>query len=314
MKLATYKVRGVRRVGVVFNDKLIDLGQAHRALFEAEPLGFLLDLKALIGAGERALKLAELIAGEALKELNGGSRLSEVLAREAIQSPSEVVFEPPVVNPGKVLCMAVNYWSHAREAGIEPPEQPYLFVKLPSTLIGHKATVVIPRGAQKADYEVELAVIIGKRGKYIRRAEAMDYVLGYTVFNDLSIRERQAPLSRSPRLGMRWVPGKNFDTSAPMGPYVVTKDEISDPHNLKIGMKVSGEIRQDGTTADMVFKIPEIIESASDGLTLEPGDIIATGTPAGVGISTGKYLRHGDIMEAWVENVGTLINPVVLEA
>jgi len=313
LRFATYALGGTRRVGAEVNGRLIDLGRAYRILFEAEPPAFLLDLKLLVEVGDRAVKLAELVVGEALKELEGGSKLSELLLREAVHSPEEVVFYPPIVSPGKVLCMAVNYWSHARETGTEPPEQPYLFAKLPSTLVGHRATVVIPRGAQRPDYEVELAVVIGRRGKYIGRGKAMDYVFGYTVFNDVTIRERQAPLPRSPRLGLRWVPGKNFDTSAPIGPYLVTKDEVPDPHNLRIGMRVSGEVRQDGTTADMVFKIPEIVEAASDGLTLEPGDIIATGTPSGVGLGTGKYLRHGDVMEAWVERVGSLVNPVVFE-
>jgi 2-keto-4-pentenoate hydratase/2-oxohepta-3-ene-1,7-dioic acid hydratase in catechol pathway len=313
LRFATYGFGGVRRVGVEVGGRLVDLGRAYRILFGAEPPGFLLDLRSLVEVGGRALRLAELVVGEVVRELESGSRLSEVLLREAVHSPDEVVFYPPIVNPGKVLCMAVNYWSHARETGTEPPEYPYLFVKLPSTLVGHRATVVIPRGAQRADYEVELAVVIGRRGKYIRRGEAMDYVFGYTVFNDVTIRERQAPLPRSPRLGLRWVPGKNFDTSAPMGPYLVTKDEVPDPHNLRLGMRVSGEVRQEGTTADMVFKIPEIVEAASDGLTLEPGDVIATGTPAGVGLGTGRYLRHGDVMEAWVEGVGTLVNPVAFE-
>ena len=313
MRLASYGFRGVRRVGAEVNGRLIDLGRAYRVLFEAEPPSFLLNLKHLVEVSDRAVKLAELVVGEVLKELEGGSKLSEVLLREAVHRPDEVMFYPPIVSSSKVLCMAVNYWSHARETGTEPPEYPYLFVKLPSTLVGHRATVVIPRGAQRPDYEVELAVVIGRRGKYIGRGEAMDYVFGYTVFNDVTIRERQAPLPRSSRLGLRWVPGKNFDTSAPIGPYLVTKDEVPDPHNLRIGMRVSGEVRQDGTTADMVFKIPEIIEAASDGLTLEPGDIIATGTPSGVGLGTGRYLRRGDVMEAWVERVGTLVNPVVFE-
>jgi len=313
LRFATYRFGGVRRVGVGVNGKLVDLGTAYRILFGVEPPGFLLDLRALVEAGWRGLKLVELVVGEVLREVGSGSKLSEVLLRESIHDPEEVVFEPPITNPSKVLCMAVNYWSHARETNTEPPEQPYLFIKLPTTLVGHRAAVTIPRGAQRADYEVELAVVIGRRGKYISRSEAMDYVFGYTVFNDVSIRERQAPLPKSPRLGLRWLPGKNFDTSAPVGPYLVTKDEVPDPHNLRIGMRVSGEVRQDGTTADMVFKIPEIIEAASDGLTLEPGDIIATGTPSGVGLGTGKYLRHGDVMEAWIESIGTLVNPVVFE-
>jgi 2-keto-4-pentenoate hydratase/2-oxohepta-3-ene-1,7-dioic acid hydratase in catechol pathway len=313
LRFATYRFGGVRRVGVGLDGRLVDLGSAYRILFGAEPPGFLLDLKALVEAGWRGLRLAELVVGEVLKEVDSGSRISEALLREAVHDHDGVVFEPPITNPGKILCMAVNYWSHARETGFEPPEQPYLFIKLPSTLVGHGAAVKIPRGARRADYEVELAVVVGRRGRYVGRGEVMDYVFGYTVFNDVTIRERQSPLPKSPGLGLRWLPGKNFDTSGPVGPYLVTKDEVPDPHNLRIGMRVGGEVRQDGTTADMVFKIPEIIEAVSEGLTLEPGDLIATGTPSGVGAGTGKYLRHGDVMEAWVERVGTLINPVVFE-
>ncbi|MCS7098985.1 MAG: fumarylacetoacetate hydrolase family protein [Sulfolobales archaeon] len=313
MRFATYRTGNTRRLGVLVSEKLIDLGRAYYLLYSSAPPEVLVDLRKLIDSGSRGLVLAELVVSEVLKELKSSSKLAEILEREVVHDPERVVFEPPVPNPSKVLCMAVNYWSHARETGTEPPEVPYLFVKLSSTLVGHRAVVTVPRGARRADYEVELAVVLGRRGKYIGRSEAMDYVFGYTVFNDVSIRERQAPLPRSPRLGSRWLPGKNFDTSAPLGPVVVTKDEIPDPHNLRLGMRISGEVRQDGSTSDMVFKIPEIIEAVSDGLTVEPGDIIATGTPSGVGLGSGRYLKHGDVMEAWVEGIGVLVNPVHFE-
>lgn len=314
MRFATYRAGGSRRVGVLVGEALLDLGSAFRLLYGSEPPKFLMDMKTLIEYGPRSLEMAGLVVSEALRELESGSDLSAALKREALHGPDSVVFEPPIPNPGKVLCMAVNYWSHARETNTEPPEVPYLFVKFPSTLVGHRATASFPRGAQRADYEVELAFVVGRRGKYVSRASAMDYVFGYTVLNDLSIRERQAPLPRSPRLGLRWLPGKNFDTSAPLGPFLVTKDEVPDPHNLRLGTRVSGEVRQDGSTSDMVFKIPEIVEAVSDGLTLEPGDVIATGTPSGVGLGTGKYLKHGDVVEAWVEGVGVLVNPVAFES
>lgn len=314
MRFATYRVGSVRRVGVLVEGGLLDLANAYRLTYGSEPPKFLVEMKILIEYGSRSLELVKLLVSEVLRELKSGTELSEVLRREALHDPDRVVFDPPIPNPGKVLCMAVNYWSHARETSTEPPEVPYLFVKLPSTLVGHRATVVFPRGTQRADYEVELAVVVGRRGKYVGRAKAMDYVFGYTVLNDLSIRERQAPLPRSPRLGLRWLTGKNFDTSAPLGPFVVTKDEVQDPHNLRLGTRVNGEVRQDGSTSDMVFKIPEIIEAVSDGLTLEPGDVIATGTPSGVGLGTGKYLKHGDVVEVWVEGVGVLTNYVVFES
>jgi len=313
LKFATYRIGGVRRVGVLVNGGLLDLAGAYRLVYGSEPPRFLLELKSLIEYGSRGLELAKLVVSEALREMESGSELAHALKKEVLHDSSEVVFEPPIHNPGKVLCMAVNYWSHARETSTEPPEVPYLFVKLSSTLVGHRATVVFPRGTQRADYEVELAVVIGRRGKYVSRDKAMDYVFGYTILNDLSIRERQAPLPKSPRLGLRWLPGKNFDTSTPLGPFVVTSDEVPDPHNLRLGTRVNGEVRQDFTTSDMVFKIPEIVEAVTDGLTLEPGDIIATGTPSGVGLGTGKYLKHGDVVEAWIEGIGILTNYVVFE-
>lgn len=314
MRFATYRVGGVRRLGVLVDGGLLDLSSAYRLMYGSDPPRPLADLRVLIEHGSRGLELAKLVVSEATRELDSGTELSGAIRREALHDPGEVVFEPPVPSPGKVLCMAVNYWSHARETNTEPPEVPYLFVKLTSTLVGHRATVVFPRCTQRADYEVELAVVIGGRGKYVSRARAMDYVFGYTVLNDLSIRERQAPLPRSPRLGLRWLPGKNFDTSTPLGPVVVTRDEVPDPHNLRLGTRVNGEVRQDASTSDMVFRIPEIIEAASDGLTLEPGDIIATGTPAGVGLGTGRYLRRGDVVEAWVEGIGVLANHVEFES
>lgn len=314
MRFATYRVGGSRRVGVLVREGLLDLGSAFRLLYGSEPPKFLTDMRTLLEYAPRSLEMTRLVVTEALRELESGSELSTVLRREALHDPDGVVFDPPIPNPGKVLCMAVNYWSHAKETNTEPPEAPYLFVKLPSTLVGHRATVSFPRGTQRADYEVELAVIIGRRGRYVDKASAMDYVFGYTVLNDLSIRERQSPPPRSPRLGPRWLPGKNFDTSAPLGPFVVSRDEVPNPHNLRLGTKVNGQVRQDGSTSDMVFKIPEIVEAVSEGLTLEPGDVIATGTPSGVGLATGKYLKHGDVVEAWVEGVGVLVNPVAFES
>ncbi|MDW8082949.1 MAG: fumarylacetoacetate hydrolase family protein [Sulfolobales archaeon] len=314
MKFATYRAENTRRLGALVSERLIDLGRAYLLLYNSTPPDVLVDMKKLIESDFRGLKIAEVVVSEVLKELSSESKLAKLIEREAIHDPEAVAFEPPIPNPSKILCMAVNYWSHARETNTEPPEVPYLFVKLPGTLTGHRAVVTIPRGAKRADYEVELAVVIGRRGKYVSRSEAMNYVFGYTILNDVSIRERQAPLPKSPRLGLRWLPGKNFDTSAPLGPVVVTKDEIPDPHNLKLGMRVSGEVRQDSTTSDMVFKVPEIIEAVSDGLTVEPGDIIATGTPSGVGLGSGKYLKHGDVMEAWIEDIGVLLNHVVFES
>ncbi len=314
MKLLTFKVRSSEKVGILMeNGKILDLAGAYTILFEHQAPGLFHDLKAIIESQAKGLELAKLVETLSMKEIKANSPLGERLVGEAVFSPENVTLNPPVKRPGKILCMAVNYWSHAREMNVEPPESPYLFIKLASTLVGHKSSIVIPRGAEKPDHEVELAVVIGGRGKYIERGKAMDYVFGYTILNDVTLRERQAPLKKGARLGLRWLPAKNFDTSAPLGPLIVTADEIGDPHNLRLQLRVNGELRQDGRTSDMIFKIPEIIEAASEGLTLEPGDIIATGTPSGVGAATGKFLKQGDIIEAWIENIGFLENTVTYE-
>ncbi|MDM7274736.1 MAG: fumarylacetoacetate hydrolase family protein [Thermoprotei archaeon] len=314
MRLLSFTVKGSERVGVLIGEgRILDLAGAYSILFEHQAPGLLYNLKALIESQARGLDLARLVETLSIKELKANSPLGERLVEGAVFSFENVTFNPPVKGPGKILCMAVNYWSHAREMSTEPPESPYLFIKLASTLVGHKGSVIIPRGAEKPDHEVELAVVIGGKGKYIDRGKAMDHVFGYTILNDITLRGRQTPLKKGARLGIRWLPAKNFDTSAPLGPIIVTADEIGDPHNLKLQLKVNGELRQDGHTSDMIFKIPEIIEAASEGLTLEPGDIISTGTPSGVGAATGKFLRHGDIIEAWIENIGSLENTVFYE-
>ncbi|MFN4046107.1 MAG: fumarylacetoacetate hydrolase family protein [Acidilobaceae archaeon] len=314
MKLLSFNVKGYERVGTLIGEgRILDLPGAYSILFGHQAPSLLYSLKALIESQARGLDLARLIETLSMKELKANSPLGEKLAGEAVFGFESVAFNPPVKSPSKILCMAVNYWSHAREMNVEPPESPYLFIKLASTLVGHKSNIIIPRGAEKPDHEVELAVVIGRKGKYIDRGKAMDYIFGYTILNDVTLRERQAPLKKGARLGIRWLPAKNFDTSAPLGPLIVTADEIEDPHNLKLQLKVNGELRHDGHTSDMIFKIPEIIEAASEGLTLEPGDIISTGTPSGVGAATGKFLRHGDLIEAWIENIGSLENTVVYE-
>jgi len=313
LKLLSFSIHGTEpRLGVLLEDgRVLDVAQAYLTLFETVPPRFFASLDSLVSAGDRGLKLLRLLYDEAVRELKSNSRLSEALVERAVYSIDKIKFHPPIAKPGKMLFTAVNYWSHAREIGIEPPESPYFFFKPHTTLVGHKGLVVIPRGSSKPDYEVELAVVIGRRGRYIDRSSATDYVFGYTIALDMTLRDWQQPL---PRLGINWLRAKGFDTSAPMGPWVVTRDEIGDPHSLRLELRVNGEIRQEGSTSDMIFKIPELIEAASQGVTLEPGDIISTGTPSGVGAATGKFLRHGDVVVATVEMIGALECKVALEA
>ncbi|NJE61834.1 fumarylacetoacetate hydrolase family protein [Thermococcus sp. 21S7] len=208
------------------------------------------------------------------------------------------------LRPSKIICLGRNYAEHARELGNEVPKEPVIFLKPPSSLVGPKQAIILPRGSGEVHHEVELAVIMGKRGRRIPREKAMDYVLGYTVLLDITARDLQREAMRK---GLPWTVAKGFDTFAPVGPRVVDKRELA-VDDLEIGLKVNGEIRQLARTSEMIFKIPEIIEYVSGVMTLEPGDMIATGTPAGVG-----PLRHGDRVEAWIEGIGTLEEDVLAE-
>jgi 2,4-diketo-3-deoxy-L-fuconate hydrolase len=213
----------------------------------------------------------------------------------------------PVHRPSKIICLGKNYAEHAKEGGFEKPENPLIFCKTPNTLNGPFDPIVLPKSSGQVDWEVELAVVIGKEGKRIPKNEALDYIAGYTVFNDVSGREAQFSDSQ-------WFRGKSFDTFAPMGPFIVTPDEIEDVHNLRLTAIVDGEIMQDGNTCDMIFDIPTIIENISEDMTLIPGDIIATGTPAGVGIFRDPpvVLKPGNIVECRIEKIGAIINEVVI--
>ncbi|AIF68520.1 acylpyruvase [Palaeococcus pacificus DY20341] len=208
------------------------------------------------------------------------------------------------LRPSKVICLGRNYEEHAKELGHEVPQEPVIFLKPPSSLIGPDKTIILPRKSKEVHHEVELAVIIGKRGKNIPKTKAMDYVLGYTVFMDITARDLQWEAKKK---GLPWTLAKGFDTFAPIGPRIVDKREI-DVSDLEIGLKVNGEVRQLSRTSKMIFKIDEIISYVSSIMTLEKGDIIATGTPEGVG-----PLRHGDVVEAWIEGIGVLKEEVLNE-
>lgn len=221
-------------------------------------------------------------------------------------------FLPPVRNPSKILCVFVNYRSHGKEVGAAPSE-PVFFFKHSNSIVGDGDDVVVPRFSSKADHEVELGLVVGKKGKDIQTNEAYAHVAGYTVLNDISFRDGMKRGVEGTVLGRNLYRGKVADTALPMGPWLVTSDELQDPYPLLIRLKVNGEVRQEGTTDDMIFRIPELIASASEGNTLLPGDIIATGTCSGVGLYTGKYLNDGDVMEAEVEKVGTLRNRVRMQ-
>jgi len=230
---------------------------------------------------------------------------------------SKVRTKPPILAPDKILLAAINYKAHSEEQKNPPPAEPYFFTKFRSCIIGQDDPIIIPKVSKKADWEAELAVVIGKKCKYVPRSEALSYVAGYTVANDISFRDLQFPEGWPERvnsLGQNWVKGKSLDTALPLGPLLVTPDEIPNPQHLRLSLKVNGVEMQNATTEDMVFSVAELIEYLSSGLTLLPGDLISTGTPAGVAAFSGMpYLKDGDIVEATVQGIGTLRNPVKAE-
>lgn len=211
----------------------------------------------------------------------------------------------PLCRPSKIICLGLNYLDHKEESGFERPQRPLLFSKTPNALTGPFDPIMLPQSCDQIDWEVELAVVIGRAGKRIAAEDALDYVAGFSVLNDVS--GRQAQFSDS-----QWFRGKSFDTFAPMGPALVTIDEIGNFQNLKLTARVNGEIMQDGNSADMIFDIPAIIAFISQDITLWPGDIISTGTPSGVGIFRDPpvLLKAGDVVECRVENVGMIRNAV----
>lgn len=206
----------------------------------------------------------------------------------------------PVPYPSKIMCVGLNYSLHAKESGMEVPEQPVLFMKATSALSGPFDPIVIPKNSNATDWEVELAIVIGKKASYVSEEEAMDHVFGYVLHNDVSERDFQL------RQGGQWVKGKSCDTFAPLGPYLVTKDEIKDPHSLRLWLKVNGETMQDSNTSDLVFNVPQLVSYISQYMSLLPGDIISTGTPAGVGmgLKPPRYLKPGDEVELGIDGLG----------
>ena len=215
--------------------------------------------------------------------------------------PGQVAFLPPL-EPRTVIGLALNYADHATELALDKPEEPALFMKSLSSLIGHKAPVVYPSGAQHCHYETELAVVMGGSARRVPARHALDYVLGYTVANDFTCRDFVKNVFRPP------VKAKGFDTFGPLGPYLVTADEVGDPGRLRLTTHVNGQLRQEGNTRDLVYSVPALIEYLSYFMTLEPGDVILTGTPRGI-----SPVHPGDWMVSEVEGVGRLENPVVAE-
>ncbi len=280
MRLASYRRAGAPSFGIVTDAGIIDLA---RQIDKASDLG-------------EALA----IGLDALRPFAG----------EAPDFPvSDVTFLPTITRPGKILCVGINYRAHAAETGAEIPKYPTIFVRFPNSLVGHLQPLTRPKASFRFDYEGELAVIIGSEARHVAREQAMDHVAGYTCFEDGTIRDWQGHTTQ-------FTPGKNFLGSGAMGPWMVTADQVPDPAALTLKTRLNGETVQDGKTGDMIFDVPTLIEYISTFTRLMPGDVIATGTPSGVGYRRDPrlYVKAGDTVEVELSGIGTLKNAVVDEA
>jgi len=235
----------------------------------------------------------------------GINKLRNIISEKLFSEVGPERIGPPLARPSKIICIGLNYRNHALESKMAIPEEPIIFLKSTTAIIGPNDPIIIPKGSMKTDWEVELAVVIGRRASYIKESDALDYVAGYMLHNDVS--ERAFQLER----GGQWVKGKSCDSFAPIGPWLVTTDEISNPNNLRMWLTLNGEKVQDENTSDMIFHVPFLISYISQFMTLLPGDIISTGTPSGVGLALGRYLRPGDVVELGIEGLGTARQEVI---
>lgn len=302
MRILSYAVDGQTRLGVLLSgERVLDVTNVYPTALS------------LLEAGEQGLAT---VRGAADRAERGESLSGQIRALAAVE------LRPPVPQARKLFALAGNYREHIREGGRPTYEKdetyPYFFMKPPSTgLIGHGQPILYPKIAQKMDYEGEFVIVIGKRGKHIPVEAAYDYVVGYTILHDVS--ERSLASKEPPKAEREmnrffdWLVGKWFDTGAPCGPWLTTRDEVPDAHALKLITRVNGEVRQDSSTEAMIFTVPEIVSFISRVVTLEPGDLIATGTPGGVGSAQGKFLKPGDTVEVEIEKLGVLRNSFVAE-
>lgn len=283
MRFVTIQREGYTEPGVILDDEVVGIRGAG---FE--------HVSSVIGGGADAMDRVM----RWIDNPPGGERLPVAGAKLAA----------PIPRPPKIVCIGLNYRDHAMESNLPIPETPTIFAKFPTAVIGPGAPIVLPKASTRPDYEAEFAVVIGKGGRHISEARWREHVFGYTILNDVSARDFQMATSQ-------WMIGKTFDTFAPIGPAIVTADEIEDPHNLAISLELSGDIMQRSNTCNLIFGVPKLIAYLSSVFTLEPGDVIATGTPAGVGFARTppRYLKDGDEVRVRIEGLGELYNPVIAE-
>ena len=283
MKLVMFERDGGAALGVVDGDQVVSVGGIGGAPD---------DLMSVIAGGRSALDaVAAAVDTGARRPLDG------------------IMPALPIERPPKIICVGLNYALHAREGGHDIPTYPSFFLRVPTSLVAAEAPVIRPKVSDQLDYECELAIVIGKGGRHIAEENALDHVFGYTIFNDVSVREYQRKTSQ-------WTPGKNFDATGPLGPVVVTADELPPgASGLRITTRVNGETMQDSVTSDMIFSTANVIATLSEFMTLEAGDIIATGTPSGVAHARKPpaWMKAGDVVEVEIEGIGVLRNPIVDE-
>ncbi|MBD8006906.1 fumarylacetoacetate hydrolase family protein [Bacillus norwichensis] len=305
MKLVTFTQNGLTRIGAVEGEQVIDLNAAFKAKLESE-------------GKIRAEKISEAYIPTDMKGFLQGGKESLELAKESVQfalnseSAVQLVFNKkdvqigaPVTEPGKMICVGHNYREHILEMGRELPSHPVLFAKFANTIVGPEDDIPFYPISEQLDYEAEFAFVVGKRAKNVSLENALDYVAGYTIVNDVTYRDIQ-------RRTIEWLQGKAVDGTAPMGPWLVTSDELTDPAGLEISLSVNGEERQRSNTSNLVFTVQRLVEFLSDLMTLEPGDVILTGTPGGVGVAREPqaFLKDGDVVRIEVDKVGVLENKV----
>lgn len=295
MKIARFVYSGIESYGVLIDNEVLDLLR----LSEATGISIPQSIGELVSLGSEGEKI--------VKQLMAKS--DEAAKREATIKSGLATLKAPIAHPPKIICLGLNYRDHAEEAGRKVPDEPVIFMKPHTSIVGPREPVVKPSFVNQLDYEVELAIIIGKRGRNIPVSKAGTHIFGYTAFNDISARDIQFKDGQ-------WTRGKSFDTFAPTGPCITRADQIGDPNNLRVYARVNNEVRQNSSTRNMVFNVYEIVHQLSRVLTLEPCDIIATGTPSGVAVfmkPEPRFLMPGDVVEVEVEKIGTLRNPIVRE-
>jgi len=312
MRLVTFEFQGRTRLGAEQDGQVVDLNRGHALLLWARGLEDFqgradrelpADMRGFLDLWDQSLPRAK----EVLAFARNMQSMKVPLSHGMIHPLETVRLRAPILNPRKIICLGLNYRDHAQETKAEIPTDPILFSKYATAIIGPDEPILLPEVSQEVDYEAELAFIMARRGRHIPKTQALDYVAGYTIFHDVSARDYQI---RKP--GGQWMAGKTFDTFAPLGPALVTKEDIPDPHVLTITCRVSGELLQSSNTRHLIFSIPDIVTYCSHIFTLEPGDVIATGTPGGVGFARKppRFLKEGDVAVMEIQGIGALRNPV----